>query len=46
MVKLRWERFDKASKMIDFINNNYITKEDIQNILITSYDTYQLFYWQ
>lgn len=45
MKKLTYEKFYSTFELCEFININYIQKEDIQ-IITQSGDLYTLFYWE
>lgn len=40
---LKCEIFHSAKTLCDFVNENHLTAEDIQRILVNT--TYVLFYW-
>ena len=45
-MKLKWEWFSDVYKLMRFIKENNIKREDIQQICLRSNDSYELFYWE
>lgn len=45
-MKLKWKWFSDVYKLMRFIKENNIKREDIQQICLRSSDSYELFYWE
>ena len=45
-MELEWEYFSEIHSLIDYVNKYDIKRENIQEIIRTSYNSFILLYWK